>query len=103
MAERRRKTKSCRADGRGGWVRGKRRNADVGDWARVRIDLVALINEHFRLGVISAAALANELGVSDRSVRRWMAGEDRPAPETQEAIRTWVAERRATIAARKKQ
>lgn len=86
--------KSSRADGRGGWVAGKRRNPDVGDWSRIRIDLVALLNDSPPRGPITCRGLAAVLGVSDRSVRRWVSGEDRPDPATQEAIRTWITEQR---------
>lgn len=84
----------------GGWVRGKRRNADVGEWSRIRIGLVAMINNHYEPGRISARTLAQAVGVSDRTVRRWLAGEDRPAPEDQERCRTWAAEQRERIAGR---
>lgn len=85
---------SSRADGRGGWVRGKRRHADGGDWSRIRIDLAALFNDAPPRGPITCRGLARVLGVSDRSVRRWVAGEDRPSPTTQEAIRQWITEQR---------
>lgn len=89
--------KSSRRDGRGGWTAGKRRNPDVGDWARILIDLAALINDHYRHGVISGGSLAKVLGCDSKTVCRWLRGEDRPATETQEAVRTWIAERRAEL------
>ena len=92
-----RKHKSARRDGRGGWVPGKRRHADVGDWSRIRIDLARLLDHHARNGVVSARALAAVLGVSDHTVRRWARGEDRPSPETQERVRSWASEQLARI------
>jgi hypothetical protein len=89
--------KSARKDGRGGWIPGKRRNRDVGDWSRLRIDLAAMLDDHYRRGVRTPNALARELGVCERSVRRWIAGTDRPAPEHQEAVRRWLVEQRKEI------
>lgn len=91
------KTKSCRADGRGGWVTGHRRNTDAGDWQRIRISLAALLNEHYQHGVVSIRAAARGVGYSDTSVRRWLDGTDRPSPEAQGLVRQWIAERRAAI------
>lgn len=87
--------KSARADGRGGWPTGKRRHADGGDWQRLRISLAAYLNDHWQLGVVSNPVIARFCGVTEKSVRRWLSGEDRPPPETQEVIRQWLAERRA--------
>ena len=86
------KHKSARADGRGGWVPGKRRHTDVGDWQRIRLRVVSLLNDHYEPGRVSVRALAAAIGVADRTVRRWLAGEDRPSPEDQERLRTWAAE-----------
>ena len=90
-------SKSARADGRGGWPPGKRRHQDVGDWSRLRIDLAALFADawHFRLR--TPTRLARDLGVSEKTVRRWLSGEDRPAPESQEAVRQWLVEARKQV------
>jgi hypothetical protein len=90
-------SKSARADGRGGWIPGKRRHADVGDWQRLRIDLAALLDSEYKRGVRTPNALARDLGVCERTVRRWLAGVDRPAPDSQEAVRRWLAEQRRLI------
>ena len=76
------------------WTKGERRNEDTGNWSRIRMSLQALIDNHYERGWTSARKLADDLGVSDRSVRRWLSGEDRPEPEVQELIETWVAARR---------
>lgn len=94
-------TKSARADGRGGWIPGKRRHLDVGDWQRIRIDLVALLDAAYRRGIRSRRALGIRMGVSEKTVRRWLSGEDRPSPEAQEALRAWLKEQRQAIAAEK--
>jgi hypothetical protein len=94
------KHKSARADGRGGWPKGKRRNPDTGDWARVRIELQALLDDAWQFGVVSGSQLAATLGYSERSVRRWLKGEDRPPPAVQEMIRAWIAEKRPAVKGR---
>lgn len=86
------KTKSARQDGRGGWTPGKRRHVDVGDWQRIRLRIVSLLNDRPQYGVISARAISLALGVSDRTVRRWLRGEDRPSPDDQERLRAWASE-----------
>jgi len=86
------KHKSARADGRGGWTTGKRRHENVGDWQRIRLRIVSLLNDRPQYGVISARAISLALGVSDRTVRRWLQGEDRPSPADQERLRAWAAE-----------
>ena len=91
------KSKSARRDGRGGWIPGKRRNQDVGDWTRLRIDLAALFADAYDFRLRTPTRLARDLGVSEKTVRRWLSGEDRPAPESQEAVRVWLSEAREQI------
>lgn len=50
-------------------------------------------------GLVSARAIAVAIGVSDRTVRRWLDGTDRPDIETQEMIAHCVEEQRERIAA----
>lgn len=95
--------KSKRKDNRGHWPAGKRRNPDKGDWSKIRLSLARFLDDYFSPGQISARALAGDLGVSDRSVRRWISGDDRPSVEAQEAIQQWLAEWRAEIKKRAKQ
>lgn len=85
--------KSNREDGRGHWPAGKHRNPDAGNWSRIRLSLQALLDNHFgRLNRINVKAVADDLGVSDRSVRRWLSGVDRPSPESQALLATWIKE-----------
>lgn len=86
------KHKSARADGRGGWTPGKRRHADCGDWQRIRLRVVSLLTTKYQYGRVTARAIAAAVGVSDRTLRRWLSGEDRPTPEDQERLRAWAAE-----------
>lgn len=85
--------RSRRDDGRGHWPAGKRRNPDVVRWSRLRLRLCRLLDEHWQRGVISAAALADAVGVSRKTATNWLRGEDRPSPEHQQAIEAWVRER----------
>lgn len=77
---------------RGHWPKGKRRNGDAGQWSRLRLRLTRVINDQYQRGRISQCALALAIGVSERSVRRWLSGEDRPSVESQQAIATWLTE-----------
>jgi hypothetical protein len=52
------------------------------------------LDSNRRPGVVSIRALAAAAGVSDRTIRRWLVGEDRPAVECQEAISAWFSEQR---------
>jgi transcriptional regulator with XRE-family HTH domain len=79
---------------RGHWPQGKRRNPDSGSWSRTRLVLTKFLGDKYKAGSVSIRALADALGVSDRSVRRWLAGEDRPEPDMQDAIVAWLAEKR---------
>ncbi len=85
--------KSKRKDSKGHWPAGKRRHEDVVKWSRVRLQLTRLLADKHKRGVISARAVAADVGVSDRTIRRYLSGEDRPSPATQRAIAQWVAER----------
>lgn len=86
------KHKSARADGRGGWPTGKRRHEDVGDWQRIRLRIVSLLNDRPEHGRVSVRAIARVMGVADRTLRRWLQGEDRPSPADQERLRAWCQE-----------
>lgn len=92
---------STRKDGRGHWPAGKRRNPDAGHWSRTRLALQQILDDHWRRGERSYAALAAELGVSDRAVRRWLSGTHRPHPDYQQLLATWVAEQRQRLRRRK--
>lgn len=77
---------------KGHWPKGVRRNADAGGWSKTRLALQALLDRYHERERVSARQLASDLQVSDRTVRRWIAGEDRPDPEYQELIRAWVVD-----------
>lgn len=87
---------------KGHWPKGKHRNADAGEWGKTRVALTALLDHHFEPGVISAAALAEVLNVYTKTVTRWLKGDSRPPPETQEMVATWIAQQRERIAQRKR-
>lgn len=93
--------KSKRGDHRGHWPKGKRRNPDAGQWGRTRLALARFLETNYRPGEISARALAADMGLTDRAVRRWINGTGRPDPETQDAVAQWIAEWRAELQRRK--
>ena len=91
-----RKTASARADGRGGWVQGKRRNP-VDGWGRLRQQLLELLDVHYEAGVRSGNTLAAALEVNSGTVYRWLAGDHVPSAARQASIRAWIAEQRRAI------
>lgn len=85
---------SKRADGRGHWPAGVPRHAPADHWPRTIESLRTLLERHGARGTaISAAALARAIGVSDTTVRRWVAGRFAPPHELQDAILAWVVDR----------
>lgn len=81
---------SQRPDGRGHWPAGKYRHQDRVRWTRVRQRLARVLKKYPDPGRVSCRALAAEIGVSDRTVRRWLDGTDRPDPKYQRAVRDWL-------------
>ncbi len=82
---------SSRDDGRGHWPSGKPRNAQTpAQRKRARRVLSrlerALPARPSRTAVISRRIVADRLGISDRTLRRWLAGEDWPPPHRVVAI-----------------
>jgi hypothetical protein len=80
--------KSSRPDGRGHWPAGRRRNADTGDWQVIRLGIQAMLREHHMHGVISIRAIGEQVGVSGRTVQKWLSGINRPGPRYQTLLRT---------------
>lgn len=81
---------SLRSDRRGHWPAGRRRQPNVVSWGKVRLRLERFLAAYHERGTVSQRALAADLGVSDRSVGRWLRGEDRPRPEMQLAVEAWL-------------
>lgn len=77
---------------KGHWPKGKRRNADSGNWSAIRLRATNLIEQHWERGRISITACAAALCVDQRSVARWLKGEDMPSVESQAALAAWVKE-----------
>ena len=83
--------KSQRSDGRGHWPSGRRRHSvDAKRLDAAMAGLRTLLATRRRWGAVSARALAAHLGVSDRTVRRWLSGEDHPDGRTLYRIERWV-------------
>ncbi len=90
------RTSSKRSDRRGHWPKGKWRNGtDPQRAAQVLAQVAELIRVHGAPGRISARALAAQLRVTDRSVRRWLAGTSLPAPDSLRAIEKWIVKCRS--------
>lgn len=87
---------------RGHWTKGKRRNPDPGDWETIRQGLMAILEEHAEPGVISRRSLATACGVTDKTVARWLTAVDRPSPDSIDVCRSWLRQRRADIAKRRR-
>lgn len=77
---------------RGHWPAGKRRN-------KIDADLIGRVADVLRkrhTGTrprgpkVSANGLASAIGVSGRTVRRWLGGEDVPSADHQRRLRRWL-------------
>ena len=76
---------------KGHWPLGRRRN--VVPAARLAQTLAAvaeLLDTRRQRGVVSVRAIAAHVGVADTTVRRWLSGEDHPAPRNLRRIETWI-------------
>jgi len=84
--------KSQRPDKRGHWPRGKRRHAvDPQRHQTAILRLSALLDAHSgRRDGVSRLGLARYVGVSDRTVRRWLSQEDLPSPQALRKIERWL-------------
>lgn len=89
--------KSEREDKRGHWPKGKPRNETRQDWPKLRKKLERLLASPARKTPIeeefvrSRSGLSRWLGVHEKTVRRWLSGEDSPAAETVDRIEQWIA------------
>jgi len=74
------------------WTKGKRRNDPGPEWPALRRQLRALLRPRAFAtpGQPSRRGLARRLKVSDRSVRRWLAGEDWPARPSAAQLAAWL-------------
>jgi len=70
--------------------RGRRRSAPSAERDEV-IERMRRVLESPKRGVRSIRAVSRSVGVSDRAVRRWLAGEDWPGMRYVRAMREWVA------------
>lgn len=86
-------TKSTnRDDGRGHWPRGKRRNQPLPQ--RQINGLMRRLKNKLTPGAKtegqSINQTAREIGVSDRTLRRWLAGEDNPSAAHLVLLQAWL-------------
>jgi len=94
--------KSQRPDGLGHWPRGKRRNDPGPRREQVLRRLAAALDPLVR-GVRSYVVVAEDLGVSDKTVARWLAGDDWPDADAVERLEAWCADPTSFLRARIKQ
>ena len=80
---------------KGHWPKNKRRNPDGGRWSALRLGLQHLLENHRLPGVRSREALAATIGVSGRSVGRWLSGVDVPKSESQDLIEAWLSDQKS--------
>jgi hypothetical protein len=69
------------------WPRGRPRGEPIPGWVLGALEAV------LALRLVSRRGLAREIGVSDRSLRRWLAGSLRPAPHRLTALEVALARR----------
>lgn len=82
---------------KGHWPKGRRRNADNGDWSVVLLGVKGLLDEYEVRGKISIRALAKAVGVDPKAVMNWLGGIDRPDEEMQITVRAWLKQMRAWV------
>lgn len=76
---------------KGHWPKGKRRHSD--DGVRVLITRMKRLLRRPVSRVISQRALAKSIGVSPRTVGRWLRREDCPSQANKRAWAKWLDER----------
>lgn len=87
---------SSRSDRRGHWPRGKRRHEDAGDWTAVQLQLQTLFDSVSTV-LLSRRQTARDIGVSDRTLRKWLDGTSRPPREKQDAVLAWLTRTRRQL------
>jgi hypothetical protein len=78
------------------WPLGKRRHTDTGEWTPILVQLQAFFRA-LSSTLLSRRAASHQLGISERTLRRWIAGEDRPAPEDQDRVLGWLTRTRERL------
>ncbi|WP_397570682.1 hypothetical protein [Schlesneria sp. T3-172] len=83
-------TVAPQAKPKGHWPKGKRRNVESPEWSATRELLVQILRDHPAPMIRSASAIAAVVGVSPKSVGRWLKGEDLPGEPQQAVMREWA-------------
>ncbi len=78
------------------WPRGKRRHADQGDWTAVQAQLQALFGT-VASTLVSRRTAAREIGVSEKTLRRWLSGQHRPDQIGQDRVLAWITRTRRRL------
>jgi transcriptional regulator with XRE-family HTH domain len=79
--------------------RGVRQHPEPPDLPRLLAQIQEITRRAIRGGSVgpdprSRRELARHLGISDRTIRRWLSGEDVPPPAHIRALRKWVRDQR---------
>lgn len=74
---------------KGHWTAGKRRNSPGASWPDTLRDLKARLARPIH-GKVSRRAVAEWCDVSDKTVRRWLCGEDVPGPASAKRVASWL-------------
>lgn len=77
---------------KGHWPKGQRRHKQISNWSAVLLDVLRLVDAEHKRGVRSRGVLAAAVGVADKTITRWLRGEDVPDEDTQRRVRTWCTE-----------
>lgn len=79
--------KSSRQDRRGHWPKGKRRSNISREYLRV---ILRHLERTLEYPGLSQRGLARHVGVSEKTVRRWLSEECWPSEEFLEALEDWI-------------
>lgn len=70
--------------------RGVRLHDPGAQWPATRGQVLRLLDTAHARGSVSIRALAESLRVSDRTLRRWLRGEDYPTAQASAAVARWL-------------
>lgn len=77
-------TRRKRRPTKGHWPHGKRRH-DLPGWPTTLSTLAVIVSER-----MSRRSVSEHVGVSERTIRRWLAGEDIPSPAHAARVRAFI-------------
>lgn len=77
---------------RGHWPAGKRRHPKMPAKLKARINkaITPIAGGPVPEGTHTVKSIARDIGVSDRTLRRWLSGEDNPSPDHVARLEQWL-------------